>query len=73
MDPHSEWLEYQMADGKHNDSERLGAEEQAKDEAPEPTDSGERAPEDRSGTAERPRRIPGLHGYDPNQWPDTSV
>jgi hypothetical protein len=73
MDPYSEWLEYHMADSKHNDGERQGAEEQAEDEAAEPADSGEKVPEDRSDPTQRPRRIPGLHGYDPNQWPDASV
>lgn len=62
-----------MADSKHNDGERQEAQEQAGDEASESADSGEKVHEDRPDQAQRPRRIPGLHGYDPDQWPDSSV
>lgn len=62
-----------MADSKHNDGERQGAEEQAENEAPESAGASEKVPEDRPGQAQRPRRIPGLHGYDPDQWPDATV
>lgn len=62
-----------MTDSKHNDGERQVAKEQADDEAPESADGGGKVPEDRADQAKTPRRIPGLHGYDPDQWPDASV
>lgn len=73
MDPHSEWLEYQVADSKHSGRARRGADEQAEGDLPESAVSGETDQEDPSDKPQESRRVPGLHGYDPNQWPDARV
>lgn len=60
-----------MADSTSSGHPRRRAEEQAEGDLPESTDSGETdQPSDQAPT---PRRVPGLHGYDPSQWPDASI
>jgi hypothetical protein len=62
-----------MADSTPSGHPRRRAEEQAEDDLPESTDSGETDPDKPSDQAPTPRRVPGLHGYDPSQWPDPSI
>lgn len=57
---------------KHSDSARRGAEEPPEAELPEPKENGE-AEGNPPDTAQQRRRVPGLHGYDPSQWPDASI
>jgi hypothetical protein len=52
---------------------RREAEEQPESEAPELADGGEKDQQDRPDKGQTPRRVPGLHGYDPSQWPDASL
>jgi hypothetical protein len=67
-----------MADSKHSgskhgDSSRREAEEPPEADVPEPTESGEADQGNPPDTAPERRRVPGLHGYDPSQWPDASI
>jgi hypothetical protein len=68
-----------MADSKHSDSAkhddnaRRGAEEPPEGGLPEPEGNGEADQEKLSDKAPGRRRVPGLHGYDPEQWPDPSI
>jgi hypothetical protein len=67
-----------MADSKHSDSKHgdnagRGAEEPPEVDSPEPTESGEADQVNPSDKAPDRRRVPGLHGYDPSQWPDASI
>lgn len=58
---------------KHNDSARRGTEEPPEGDLPEPEGSGEAEQEKHPDKAPGRRRVPGLHGYDPDQWPDPSI
>lgn len=62
-----------MADSKPRDRAPRRAGERAEGDPPEPADTGEPDQKDPSDQAQRPRRVPGLHGYDPDQWPDATV
>lgn len=62
-----------MADSTPSGHPRRRAEEQAEGDLPESTESGETDQDNPSDKAPMPRRIPGLHGYDPSQWPDASI
>lgn len=67
-----------MADGtpsshaRRRASARREAEEQPESEPPGPAD-GEKHQQDRPDKEQMPRRVPGLYGYDPSQWPDASL
>jgi hypothetical protein len=67
-----------MADSKNNDSEhgddpRRKAGEPPEGEQPEPTESSEADQGNPPDTAQQRRRVPGLHGFDPSQWPDATI
>lgn len=59
-----------MADSKRSDRGRRGADEQADGDLPESAASDDTDQEGPSDKVQEPRRVPGLHGYDPKQWPD---
>jgi len=63
----------QMADSTPSGHQGRRAEEQADGDLPESTDNGEPDQDSPPDKAPTPRRVPGLHGYDPSQWPDTSI
>ena len=73
MDPHLQWSEYQMADSKRSEHARRRAEAKAADDPGKAVSSGGKDHQESSDKAPEPRRVPGLHGYDPRQWPDARL
>ena len=73
MDPHLQWSEYQMADSKRSEHARRRAEAKAAGDPGKAARSGEKDQKEPSDKAPEPRRVPGLHGYDPSQWPDAGL
>ncbi|UZX02129.1 hypothetical protein F8G81_05475 [Arthrobacter sp. CDRTa11] len=62
-----------MADSKSRGRGRREAREQADTD---PTESANSIEKDQEPPADKEpdiRRVPGLHGYDPSQWPDTAT
>lgn len=59
-----------MADSSQGDRTRRKTEEEPAGDPPEATNSGPTDREDTPEKAKEPRRVPGLYGYDPDQWPD---
>ena len=62
-----------MADSKRSEHARRRAEAKAAGDAREATGSREMDQKEPSDKAPEPRRVPGLHGYDPSQWPDAGL
>ncbi len=62
-----------MAESKSSGPEHRKANEKADGDPAEAANSGDTKQEQPAGTGQETRRVPGLHGYDPSQWPDTAT
>ena len=62
-----------MADSKRSEHARRRAEAKAAADPGQAASSGGKDQKEPSDKAPEPRRVPGLHGYDPSQWPDARL